>query len=144
MNASQETQNFGKGGETLDVTKSILQEIRVAVGLSGDTIDFDTELLMHINGAIGKLNQNGIGNLVVVNNEETTWNDLQNPDQVEGNKYFQLIPLYMAMSTKLVFDPPPPSAVPVYQNSIDQMLWRLKVAYEEPYVAPTNTEGGEC
>jgi hypothetical protein len=125
---------------TLDVTKSILQEIRVAVGLAVDAVDFDTELLMHINSAIGKLNQNGIGNFIVVNNEELTWNDLQNPDQVEGNKYFQTIPLFIAMSTKLVFDPPPPSAVPVYQNSIDQMLWRLKVAYEEPYVAPAPEE----
>jgi hypothetical protein len=122
---------------TLDVTKSILQEIRVAVGLSSDTVDFDTELLMHINGAIGKLNQNGIGNFLVVNDEVPTWNDLQNPDQVEGNKYFQMIPLFIAMSTKVVFDPPPPSAVSVYQSNIDQYLWRLKVAYEEPYVAPT-------
>jgi hypothetical protein len=63
---------------TLDVTKSILQEIRVAVGLSPDTVDFDTELLMHINSAIGKLNQNGIGNFIVVNDEVPTWNDLQN------------------------------------------------------------------
>lgn len=124
----------------MDVNASILQDIRVAVGLSADTDDFDTELLMHINSAIGKLNQNGVGNFIVVNNEETTWNDLQNPDQVEGNKYFQMIPLFIAMSTKLVFDPPPPSAVPVYQNSIDQMLWRLKVAYEEPYVAPVLVE----
>jgi hypothetical protein len=128
----------------LDVTKSILQEIRVSVGLDADTVDFDTELLMHINSAIGKLNQNGIGNFIVVNDEVPTWNDLQNPDQVEGNKYFQMVPLFMAMSTKLVFDPPPPSAVPVYQNNIDQMLWRLKVAYEEPYVAPVKEIGGDC
>jgi hypothetical protein len=128
----------------LDVTKSILQETRVAVGLDVDTVDFDTELLMHINSAIGKLNQNGIGNFIVVNDEVPTWNDLQNSDQVEGNKYFQMIPLFIVLSTKLLFDPPPPSAVPVYQANIDQSLWRLKVAYEEPYVAPTPVSDGDA
>jgi hypothetical protein len=128
----------------LDVNASILHDIRVAVGLSVDTSDFDTELLMHINSAIGKLNQNGVGKFLVVNDELDKWIDLQDETQVEGNKYFQQVPLFIAMSAKLVFDPPPPSAVPVYQNNIDQILWRLKIAYEEPYVAPVTTIGGDC
>lgn len=116
-----------------------MQTVRVAVGLSNDTIDFDTELLMHINGAIGKLNQNGVGNFLVVENEDQKWIDLQDATQVEGNKYFQMIPLFITLSTKLLFDPPPPSAVQTYQNNIDQALWRLKVAYEQPYVEPVPT-----
>ena len=123
----------------MDVNQSILQTVRVAVGLSNDTVDFDTELLMHINGAIGKLNQNGIGKFLVVNDEESKWIDLQDDTQVEGNKYFQMVPLFIALSTKLLFDPPPPSAVQTYQNNIDQALWRLKIAYEEPYVASVTT-----
>lgn len=123
----------------MDVNQSILQTVRVAVGLSNDTIDFDTELLMHINGAIGKLNQNGVGNFLVVENEDQKWIDLQDATQVEGNKYFQMIPLFITLSTKLLFDPPPPSAVQTYQNNIDQALWRLKVAYEQPYVEPVPT-----
>jgi hypothetical protein len=128
----------------LDVNQSILQTVRSAVGLSSDTTDFDTELLMHINGAIGKLNQNGVGNFLVVDNEDQKWIDLQDATQVEGNKYFQMIPLFITLSTKLLFDPPPPSAVQTYQNNIDQALWRLKIAYEEPYVAPVIDTGGEC
>jgi hypothetical protein len=124
---------------TLDVTKSILQDIRVAVGLSADTADFDTELLMHINGAIGKLNQNGVGNFLVVQNEEQKWVDLQNPLQVEGNKYFASVPLFVAISTKLLFDPPPPSSVQYHAENAEQILWRLKIAYEEPYIVT----GGE-
>lgn len=122
----------------MDVNASILQDIRVAVGLSADTADFDTDLLMHINSAIGKLNQNGVGNFIVVNNDQTKWIDLQNPLQIEGNKYFQLIPLFMTLSTKLLFDPPPPSSVQYHAQHIDELLWRLKVAYEETDTTTTS------
>lgn len=104
------------------------------MGLSEDTVDFDTDLLMHINSAIGKLNQNGVGNFLVVTDETQTWNDLQDPLQVEGNKYFQMIPLFITISTKIIFDPPPPSSVQYHSSNVDQILWRLKIAYEEPIV----------
>lgn len=120
----------------MDLTKSILEDIRTAVGLDAYTSDFDTDLIMHINSAIGKLNQNGVGAFVVVQNEEQTWGDLQDPLQVEGNKYFHMVPLFITISTKLIFDPPPPSTVQYYVSNADQILWRLKLAYEEPYVAP--------
>ena len=121
----------------MDVNNSILQDVRTAVGLDATTSDFDTELIMHINSAIGRLNQNGVGNFLVVENEGQVWNDLLNPLQTAGNQYFQLVPLFVALSTKLIFDPPPPSTVEQYVNNIEQSLWRLKLAYEEPYVAPT-------
>lgn len=121
----------------MDVNNSILQDIRIAVGLDATTYDFDVELIMHINSAIGKLNQNGVGNFLVVDTDAQVWDDLQNPLQVEGNKYFQMIPLFIAVSTKLLFDPPPPSSVQYHANNADQILWRLKIAYEDPYVTPT-------
>ena len=126
----------------MNFNQSILQDIRVAVGLDATTSDFDTDLLMHINSAIGTLNQNGIGNFIVVDNETQVWADLQNPSQTVGNQFFKMIPLFIALSAKLLFDPPPPSSVQVYQTSIDQYLWRLKIAYEESYVQP-NTEGSD-
>jgi hypothetical protein len=123
----------------LDVNASILQDIRVAVGLDASTSDFDTELLMHINGAIGKLNQNGVGNFLVVENDQQHWIDLQDATQIEGNKYFQMIQLFITISTKLLFDPPPPSSVQYHAQNADQILWRLKIAYEEPYTVTTTT-----
>lgn len=123
----------------MDVNNSILQDVRTAVGLSSDTVDFDTDLLMHINSAIGELNQNGIGNFLVIENDQQKWVDLQNPLQTEGNKYFQMIPLFITLSTKLLFDPPPPSSVQYHASNANQILWRLKIAYEEPYVAPITT-----
>lgn len=123
----------------MDLTNSILENIRESVGLSSTTSDFDTDLLMHINSAIVKLNQNGIGNFIMVEDISTTWEDLQDPTQTEGNKSFQMIPLFISLSTKLLFDPPPPSNVQYHACNIDQMLWRLKIAYEQPYTTTTTT-----
>jgi hypothetical protein len=121
----------------LELTNSLLEDIRAAVGLERTVSDFDTDLLMYINSAIGTLNQNGVGNDLLVTDDSVTWIDLQNPDQIAGNKYFKMVPLFVMLSTKILFDPPPPSNVLYHQNAIDQALWRLKIAYEEPITTTT-------
>lgn len=118
--------------------KSILEYIRVSVGLTADTTDFDTELLMHINGAIGTLHQNDVSAFLIVTDDKQTWKDLQDPLKIEGNKYFSMIPLFITLSTKLIFDPPPPSTVEYYSKNIDELLWRLKVFYED-FTLPSTT-----
>lgn len=122
----------------MDLTNSILVDVRLSVGLSADTSDFDTELLMHTNAAIGTLNQNGVGKDLLVTDVTSTWNDLQEPTQ-SGNSFFKMVPLFIMLNTKLLFDPPPPSSVQVYQSQIEQTLWRLKIAYEEPLTTTTTT-----
>jgi hypothetical protein len=126
----------------LDFNRSILKDIRAGVGLDASASDFDTDILIHINSAIGRLNQNGIGNFLVVEDEAQTWDDLRNLSQVAGNQYFKMIPSFITISTKLLFDPPPPSAVHYHSDNVDKTLWRLKLAYEEPYVPPI-TEGSD-
>lgn len=111
-------------------SNSILEDVRISVGLSKDTTDFDTELLMHINASIGKLNQNGVGNNLMITDTATTWGDLQDTPNAESNEAFKMVPLFIALSTKLLFDPPPPSSVQLHQASVEQLLWRLKIAYE--------------
>lgn len=124
----------------MDLTKSILENIREAVGLESTVTDFDTDLLMHINSAIGTLNQNGVGNFIVVEDDVPVWGDLQDPTQTDGNKYFKMVPLFITLKTKLLFDPPPPSSVQYHSTNADEILWRLKVAYEEPLTTTTTTE----
>lgn len=119
--------------------KSILEDIRVAVGLAVDTPDFDTELIMHINAAIGKLHQNDVCAFLVVKDNKQTWKELQDPLKVEGNKYFSMVPLFITLSTKLIFDPPPPSTVEYYSKNIDDLLWRLKVFYEDFTILSSRT-----
>lgn len=123
----------------MDDNKSILRDIRASVGLTEDTIDFDIDLIMHVNVALSKLNQNGVGLPVIVTDDTTTWGDFKDPLQVKGNEFFKMVPLFVALSTRVIFDPPPPSAVEYFGNSIEQILWRLKIAYEEPYTTTTTT-----
>lgn len=127
----------------MNLTDSVLLKIRGAVGLSETTSDFDTELLMHINASIGTLNQNGIGKEIVVTDETTTWSDLQDPTQADRSEYFKMVPLFISLSTKILFDPPPPSNVQFYQSRIEELLWRLKIAYEEPVTTTTATDVGD-
>lgn len=126
----------------MDVKESILKTIRKSVGLSATTTDFDDDLIIHINGAIGRLNQNGIGKFLIVVDEEQTWENLQDPVQTDGNMFFQMVPLYIALSTKLLFDPPPPSNVQYHSDNAKELLWRLKVAYEQ-YETTETVTGGE-
>lgn len=125
------------------LSNSILEDVRLALGLSETSTDFDTELLMHVNASIGKLNQNGVGKALVVADETSTWRDLQDPTQVDYNDNFKMVPLFIMLSTKSLFDPPPPSSVQYHQSSIEQLLWRLKIAYEEPYTTTTTTSNGD-
>jgi len=124
----------------LNITDSILKDIREKVGLDAGTESFDSELLGHINSIIGELNQNGVGKFLVVTDESQTWADLRDPLQVEGNKMFATVPLFVALSTKMIFDPPPPSSVEYHSNLLSKMLWRLKIAYEEPSVPTLDVE----
>lgn len=116
----------------MNIDNSILEDVRESVGLGRDTKDFDLELMMHINVALAKLNQNGVGNLIIVEDKTATWHDFKDPLALEGNKMFHMIPAYVKLSVKIIFDPPPPSAVEYYSTSINDILWRLKLAYEIP------------
>lgn len=121
----------------MNEASSILKDIRRSVGLAEDSVDFDTDLVMLINASLGILHQNGVGLPLMVVDELDTWGDFKNPNQVEGNVFFQLVPLFVQLNTKILFDPPPPSAVQHFSTTIDQLLYRLKAAYEEPLVNTT-------
>lgn len=110
---------------------SILKGVREFVVGTSDNTEFDKELIPHINSAISKLNQNGVGNFLFVKDDKATWGDLKDETQVGGNKFFQMVPLFITLSTQLLFDPPPPSNVEYHSNNAKELLWRLKVAYEE-------------
>lgn len=126
----------------MKLANSILRDIRESVGLGSDVTSFDSELIMHINACISRINQNGAGKSLTVIDDTTTWGDLMDATQVDGNKHFQLVPLFITLSTKLIFDPPPPSTVEYYSRSADELLWRLKIAYEQPYVTGGETVEG--
>ena len=115
----------------MNLSNSVLEDIREGVGLLRESTDFDTDLKMHINAALTVLLQNGIILPKLISDETTKWSDLQDPLKLSANENFPMVPLYVAMSVKLIFDPPPPSTVETYNNQINQMLWRLKISYED-------------
>ena len=110
---------------------SILGSVRIALGLSMEDESFSEEIKMHLNAALSILNQNGIGKPLTITGLDAKWDDFKDDSQVEGNEYFNMIPMFVQTSIKILFDPPPPSNVQYYNNYIQELLWRLRTAYEQ-------------
>jgi len=110
---------------------SILGSVRIALGLSMEDESFSEEIKMHLNAALSILNQNGIGKPLTITGLDAKWGDFKDDSQVEGNEYFNMIPMFVQTSIKILFDPPPPSNVQYYNNYIQELLWRLRIAYEQ-------------
>lgn len=106
----------------------ILDTVKESIPVEGD--DFDNELTTHILACLSILNQNGIGKNIVFSKTQR-WSDFKDENQTKGNEHFSMVPMYVCTRTKLLFDPPPPSSVQFYDKYIDELLWRLKFAYEE-------------
>lgn len=111
----------------MELNTSILGAVKKGLGIS-ETDAFDGELLIHLNSALSKLNQNGVGKAIMVEDSSVTWADFQDPDQ--NNLHFAFVPQFVTLSCKVFFDPPPPSMVEYYNRAIDEILWRLRTAYE--------------
>lgn len=111
-------------------SSKIIQSTRATLGLSETGAEFADEIIMYVGAALSILNQNGIGRVVELT-DATTWGDFKDPLQIEGNKQFALVPTFVATRTKILFDPPPPSNVEFFNRYIEELLWRLKIAYME-------------
>lgn len=120
--------------------ESILKTIRSSILGNEESEEFDDDLLLHINSSILTLRQNGITNNIMVKGVDETWEDLK--DENKNNEYFNQVPQFISLNTRILFDPPPPSNVEFYNNRIDELLWRLKVAYEEEQYGDITTLRG--
>ena len=110
-------------------SESILETIVSGLGLEIDEAAFNPEIIMYVNSALLTVYQNGAGTPLVVKDYAQTWEEFKDPAQVEGNKMFEQIKLYVMLKTKIIFDPPPPSTATYMQSYIDELLWRIRVAY---------------
>jgi len=114
--------------------ESILTETKKVLGIDEAVTAFDMDVRMHINSALGTLNQLGIGpegGFEVVD-ETQTWNDFLVTD-------LKLIPVksYVYLRVKLLFDPPPNSWVTVaMKEQIEQLEWRLNSVREDAIPLP--------
>ncbi len=112
----------------MEVTNHVLSDVRNFLNI-GDSNAFDGEIKPHIMMSMGALSQNGVVKSQVVT-ETLTWQDIIDPIVFDDPDVFSMVPLYIMLNTKILFDPPPPSNVEYYQTRIDETLWRLKTIYD--------------
>lgn len=110
---------------------SILNTVKMALGVEADYTGFDTNILLDINSAISNLNQLGIGpvNGFVVKSDRENWKDLLGDSiLLESSKS------YILDKVRLSFDPPSNSyLVDAIEKQIRELEWRLMVQVDPPY-----------
>lgn len=119
---------------------SIYEDIKDILGVPDES--FKESLLVFINGALDIMNQAGAGRPVLLTTE-TTWNDFQDPEQVEGNKSFNLVRSCVWLRCKTMFDPPAnPSTLSRLKELEDEYIWRIELAYSHAPVPEEDDREG--
>jgi hypothetical protein len=116
--------------------ESILTETKQVLGIAEDVTAFDFDIRMHINSALGTLNQLGIGPEGGFEVEDATqkWTDFLLTD-------LKLSPVksYVHLRVKMIFDPPANSwATVAMKEQIEQLEWRLNIAREDEIPIPSD------
>ena len=110
---------------------SILMDIKTQLGYSEpydaeNPAPFDNQILMHINAQIATLRQVGVGpkNGFRVTGSSQQWSDLLTGENDEMNL---LVPEFVFLKTKLVFDPPSNSfTCDALSKQADEDIWRIR------------------
>ena len=103
--------------------ESILTSIKKLLGITEEYEHFDADVIMHINSVLMILTQLGVGppEGFFIQDETSTWTDFV-PDTMK----IEAIKSYMYLKVKLLFDPPPSSAVmESYNRQISELEWRI-------------------
>ena len=109
----------------VDPTK-ILSSVRFKVGLNDEIHDFDSMLIMEINTALDILTQLGFGpdKGFSISGEEETWDQYIPANDPRCN----MVKTYLAVRTKLKFDPPQASyLVEALKEDVAELEFRLSV-----------------
>lgn len=107
---------------------SILNTIKTMLDISEDCSDYDTRLIRHINTALMRLSQLGVGPAkpLRIADDTHTWDELfLEAEDLEGAID------YIYLEVKKVFDPPTSSFVlDAMQKESDKLEWCLNVQAE--------------
>ena len=126
----------------IGMDSSILDTVKKAIGVDPEETHFDPDIVMHINAMFAVLNQIGCGpeEGFIIEDSSSTWNDY-----IENNKLLNLVPSYMSLQVKLLFDPPSSSFVfESYRKTIDMLESRINYVVDHPEpIPPVDTEGDE-
>lgn len=117
------------------MSESILNNVKLDLGLAEDYDAFDPVIIRHINSAFGTAGQLGLGppQGFKIQGEATTWDSFLDDDRLEEVK------AYIFLKVKMLFDPPATSfAITAVQDQIKELEWRLNVKREdEEWTEPT-------
>lgn len=113
-------------------TTSILNTIKLMIGLSPDYNAFDTSIIVGINSAISILNQIGIGstNGFSITGQDEEWSEyLDQYDQA----FVEMVKHYIYLRTLYMFDKSmPSSALNAIKEEFTELESRINYAFDVP------------
>lgn len=107
------------------MTDSILTSVKKVIGMDEDYEAFDQDIIMAINSEFAKLSQLGVGSdeAFSIEDKNATWSDFTDDTVLLG-----IVPQYVAISTRLTFDPPQSSFVlQALKDQAKEMEFRLQI-----------------
>lgn len=113
--------------DPVEINQSILNSVKVQLGIPYTHTEFDAILLLDINTAFGVLNQLGVGpeEPFTIEDDSATWDSFITQKNTEMAKQF------VALKVKELFDPPTGAAADALKRVLDELTWRLNVAVNE-------------
>ena len=120
-------------GPTVD-TDGIYNSIKLMLGMEPDYKAFDTDIIVHINTALAKLTQIGVGpktgyELDLVDPTTSKWEDFLGND---ASKVLNMVKTYVYIQVKLVFDPPQNSFTQdLLKKEAEELVWRINVEADD-------------
>lgn len=113
----------------VNITESILESTKAAMGIVPEYDSFNNQLIMLINSAFSTLSQLGIGpdDGFAIEDSSTTWDEFLN-----GKRILNFVIQYVHIYVRLGFDPPQNSfAVQSMKQQLDELTWRINVQAEK-------------
>ena len=108
---------------------SILESIKIILGVDPQYEAFDSEIIMAINSALMALTQLGLGpqDGFLVQDKWTTWSDI-----LKQRKDLESVRSYVGVKTRMLFDPPTNSYImQALNNAATELEWRIRTQLEE-------------
>lgn len=105
---------------------SILNDIKVMLGITVDTTAFDAEIIIHINSALTSIYQLGVSETpLYIHDSATIWTSL-----LGIFKDIELVKSLVYLKVKLLFDPPSQYLVELIQRQITEFEERIIIQIE--------------
>jgi hypothetical protein len=118
------------------VIPSILNSVKMNLGLTEDYDVYDASLTLYINAVFSTLHQLGVGpeDGFEITGPSEEWDDL-----LEGDKRYNSVKSYVTLRVRLLFDPPQTSFLDAaFDRQIKELEYRIREQREEDtWVAPT-------